>query len=217
MRIINSMGSMVFRYTPEGMTQEYPYRTLGGISDLDQYMSERAGDAVLILEGGADINPALYGAECRKYTYFSESRDLWEVGLYAAARKYNVPIFGICRGHQLMAALAGGTLYQDLERENGAPHVSRHKITFTRQAISTRFEELMASCPTGRPDIVNSLHHQGVKDMPHDGVVLAFAADTVPEAIWYPYGASVQWHPELLGHTEFLLWLRDSFVGKTNE
>lgn len=171
---------------------------------------------VLLLEGGNDISPTLYGATTTYTRGVSIVRDTREIDLYKRARKHHVPILGICRGHQLMAALEGGTLYQDIEKELGKRHDYEHTIKFTHAATASGFRELMESNPTGSPDVVNSLHHQAVKVVPTDGRVLAFAADMTPEAILYPWGLSAQWHPEFLGHVEFIQFMYDRFYSYDN-
>lgn len=213
MRIINSMGSMRFSNIPAGMYNI----SAPGQNEKELAAMMQQGDALLVLEGGADIWPGLYGAEKRVYSYCNTSRDDWEIRLYNMARMYNVPILGICRGHQLMCALDGGTLYQDLRQEHGQSHSYEHRIIFSYEAYTSGFVDLMESCPTGSPNIVNSLHHQGIKDMPSHGIVLASAGDGIVEAVQYPWGISVQWHPEFLGHTEFLSYMQRHFVEKRDD
>ncbi len=203
MLIINSMGGMTFHNLPAGMIQ-----IVAG-DDVEERM--RAGNCILLLEGGADIHPKLYGEE-NKYSYPYSRRDDHEIRLYYMAREYNIPVLGICRGHQLMAALEGGTLYQDIEKQVGKDHDYSHSIIFTKYARMVGFTRLMESNPCGSPHVVNSLHHQAVKRVPPNARVLAYAGDLTPEALQYEHGMSVQWHPELLGHKEMLEYIRDTFL-----
>lgn len=177
----------------------------------------RNADAIklLVLEGGEDISPYLYGQlSTHSHAGAPSSRDMKETILYHAARALSIPILGICRGHQLVAALNGGTLHQDIEREckgrerTRTSHIGRHGIIY----YADWFEELMQSNPGG-PRTVNSIHHQAVKDIPTNATLLALADDGVVEALWYEdlHVLTVQWHPEMLGHDELF-----EFVAGTN-
>ena len=205
--IINSQGGMVFHRLPEGVQNITASRY--SLEQLEEIMQHTA--CILLLEGGADIQPSIYG-EVNTYSHCHPDRDIQETALYHLARKNNVPILGLCRGHQLMAALAGGKLYQDIAREVGRGHHPTHSILFPVVATLTGFTALMESCPLGKPDVVNSYHHQAVKVLPPNAIELAVSAsDGVNEAILYPWGLSVQWHPEFLDHTEFVTWMFDNF------
>lgn len=214
-KVLNSMGNMIFHSRPE-----FENISLGCISHED--MRSRIEDeirgghpAILLLEGGADINPKLYGEE-NLYSGFSAHRDAHEVFCYNLARSMNIPILGICRGHQLMAALGGGSLWQDIGRQLGRSHGGSHTIQFEESDHLPEFRALMETNPTGRSEVVNSLHHQAVREVPEGAVVLARHKDQTPEAIWYSYGLSVQWHPEFLGHTDFIFHMAKRFYGDTH-
>jgi gamma-glutamyl-gamma-aminobutyrate hydrolase PuuD len=202
--ILNSMGGMTFGecINLRNMPQE----------KLKEAMRAYQGRSFLLLEGGEDINPDLYGEENTHSHYYGAWRDNHEIRCYHIARELSIPILGICRGHQLMAALEGGTLWQDIYTQIGVDHDYRHNIIFTDVAQTSGFLELMQSNPTGSPDRVNSLHHQGIKRMPLAGQVLATAPDGVVEAVLYPWGLSVQWHPEILGHIEMVEFMYRKFV-----
>jgi gamma-glutamyl-gamma-aminobutyrate hydrolase PuuD len=149
---------------------------------------------VLLLEGGSDINPKIYGEE----NYFSApglTRDAFEIPLYALAEELNIPIFGICRGHQLIAALNGGTLYQDIGRDLGVRHGGGWIDTF---GIMSEWY------PKGRD--VNSAHHQAVKVVPENATVIArdHAHPEIIEALCYDRMISVQWHPEFVSDIELV-------------
>lgn len=209
--VINSMGGMTFR-------SDGSFNNFTAPSDperLDLLMARNAADAVVVLEGGQDINPALYHQPNRYCDWLSRDRDAHETNVYNAAKKHGIPVIGICRGHQLVAALEGGTLYQDIEIELGHGHNNRHLIDFTHVANEIGFVELMQSNPTGRPEIVNSLHHQAVRDVPESAMALAYHVDGTPEALFYPAQKvlTVQWHPEFLGHTQFIAFVLQLFKG----
>jgi len=215
--IINSVGSMTF-HNIDGIQVRAPYAC-----DVDQhreFLRPYVGNAFVLFEGGADIDPARYG-ETNLYSSWSIHRDRHEFPLYQAARELGIPMLGICRGHQLMCVAAGGTLYQDIHKQIGKHHASPHQIAFTSLAGTCGFYDLMRSNPPvwgrpGSPDVVNSLHHQALKKLPDDATVLAYHEDMTPEAVIYPYGMSVQWHPEFLGHIEFVDYMFDRFVTNDN-
>ena len=141
----------------------------------------------LILLGGADINPSLYGEETTYSKWLDKDRDMIEWIMLRRAMAAGVPIMGICRGHQMLAVAHGGTLHQDIY----ACTKERHQAT--RHTL--RAEPMLADVlPTLT---VNSLHHQAVAVVPHGFKVLARAGNVI-EAIWRQGVLGVQWHPELL-------------------
>lgn len=155
----------------------------------------------LLLSGGADVDPQLYGEDPHpKLGAISPERDCTELTLARKALERNFPIFGICRGHQVLAVAAGGTLWQDIPAQvTGAMKHAQdaprwypgHKVN---AKPGTRLAELL-----GSEFGVNTYHHQSVKAMPSDWVVSAVAHDGVVEAIEHPgykFVLSVQWHPE---------------------
>lgn len=152
----------------------------------------------LILAGGADLDPALYGAEPDpRTTGVRPSRDAGETALLRAAVAADLPVLGICRGMELMVAAAGGRLVQHLadvvgsDRHRGTPGVySRHPVT---TVAGSRLAALIG------PGIeVPSYHHQGVAD-PGGLTVSAYADDGTIEAVEVPgarFRIGVLWHPE---------------------
>lgn len=166
-------------------------------------------DAVF-LPGGADIDPATYGAEphplCDKT---DRERDRVEVALARWALEDEKPVLGVCRGMQLINVAAGGSLYQDLAEE--FPGALKHDYfpfrgqSFTRDYLAhevrvtggTRLAQIMGAGALR----VNSMHHQGVKTLGHDLRSTAVAPDGLIEAIEGAgdgYLVAVQWHPEAL-------------------
>lgn len=159
----------------------------------------------LMFIGGSDVSPRYYGQPYKKgLGHMDPVRDNFEMKLLDKAVQRNMPIFGICRGLQLINVYFGGTLIQDLERYHPteinhagymAPKWSTaHNVKLLKdQALYTCFgkEELA----------VNSFHHQ-VIDKLGDGLeVAAVAEDGIIEAIVhpsYPFLLAVQWHPEMM-------------------
>ncbi len=166
-------------------------------------------DAVF-LPGGADIDPATYGAEphplCDKT---DRERDRVEVLLATWALADEKPVLGVCRGMQLINVAAGGTLYQDLAQER--PGTLKHDYfpfrgqSFARDYLAhevnvadgTRLAQRMGAGPLK----VNSMHHQGVRALGKGLVATAMAPDGLIEALegdGEGYLVAVQWHPEAL-------------------
>lgn len=144
----------------------------------------------LILLGGPDIHPSLYGAK-GKYPHLSRSnwqRDQIEWYLLHTAFERSVPILAVCRGMQLLNVACQGTLWQDMKRDGIADgqvnHRSYHKIMVRGP--------LMGKIPL----TVNSRHHQAVDSVALGFEPVAYANDGVIEAIYRPGALGVQWHPE---------------------
>jgi putative glutamine amidotransferase len=152
----------------------------------------------LVLAGGADLAPSLYGAVARPATRpSSPDRDTGESALLAAAVAADLPLLGICRGMQLMVAAAGGALIQHLpdvlgeDRHRGGVGVhSRHHV---ETVPGTRLAGLIG------PRIeVPSYHHQGIAS-PGSLTVNAYADDGTVEGVEDPaarFRVGVLWHPE---------------------
>ena len=148
----------------------------------------------MLIPGGADIDPSLYGEDCTWALPWAPDRDEDEAELARWALADGKPLMGICRGHQMIAAVAGGTLYQDLRVDADVWHQAQHH----RIRVDTRSR---LSRATGGWCLVNSFHHQAVRVVPPGWRVVAESFDAVVEAIEHPTlpVISVQWHPESLG------------------
>lgn len=166
----------------------------GGIAVAEYCPAVRAeGFDGLILCGGNDIDPAYYGEEMGGAVDIDHARDKAEFALFEAFMKAGKPIFGICRGEQLLNVAFGGSLYQhianaELHTDGKSTDVS-HLVRAEKGSICARLY--------GDEFAVNSAHHQAVKvlgkglclGMTADGVVEGFEHETLPVI-------GVQWHPE---------------------
>ena len=151
------------------------------------------GAAGLLLAGGTDLDPALYGAERRPETDAPDhARDALEIALLRDALARDLPVLAICRGVQLLNVAMGGTLAQHIEGHRCPKQREVHDISI---APGSRLANILGC----REYVVNSRHHQAV-DRPAPGVaVTATAPDGVIEAIEIPekrFVLGVQWHPE---------------------
>jgi putative glutamine amidotransferase len=155
----------------------------------------------LVLSGGADLDPALYGQEPDENLQSLEpDRDEWEMELLSAARKRDIPVLAICRGFQLVNVAFGGTLVQHVELDQGSGHpqwdVDGHTATHEVNVVA----DTMISTLLPARWSVNSLHHQIVERLGEGLTPSATAPDGVVEAFETAEGdlLAVQWHPELL-------------------
>ncbi|HLY50515.1 MAG TPA: gamma-glutamyl-gamma-aminobutyrate hydrolase family protein [Solirubrobacteraceae bacterium] len=172
-------------------------------------------DALLLI-GGADLDPATYGAEpdpATEATY--RERDEFEVALLHGALERGRPVLGICRGMQLINVAFGGTLEQDLVAPDGShPHRrvvgsfegTDHFVALepgTLAATATREESTLARCH----------HHQAIERLGDGLLVTGQADDGVIEAIEAANGdwlLGVQWHPETDERSRLFAALRDA-------
>lgn len=182
-------------------------------------------DAVL-LPGGPDVDPAYYGEARHPETkIIDDARDTLELTLARWTYQDDRPLFGICRGHQVINVAFGGTLVQDIPSE-----VETELTHYTSDALPrATIEHEVALDPKshlaailGRTRVaVNSLHHQAV-GRPAPGVTITgYSPDGVVEALEVPdkrFVLSVQWHPEdLYGDDEAMKRLFESFVEAARE
>lgn len=166
---------------------------------------ERAAAALavvagVVLSGGEDVEPARYGtAPHPKLGTIDPARDAAELAIIAAARSRRLPIFGICRGLQILNVAWGGTLYQDLGSERPGPIDHEHGAE--GHAVRTAPGSLMERALGGEAGRVNTKHHQAIRDLAPGLRATAWAEDGVIEAVESADPAAawvvaVQWHAE---------------------
>lgn len=156
----------------------------------------------LLLTGGQDVSPDLYGAE--KIPQCGETsaiRDEMDGYLLREAIRMDKPMLGICRGIQLLNALLGGTLYQDLPTEHPSDIIHRMQPPYDRPAHPVKIHEdaPLYRLLGKRECLVNSYHHQGIRALAPGCAAMATAPDGLIEGIYLPKKRliwGVQWHPE---------------------
>jgi putative glutamine amidotransferase len=156
----------------------------------------------LVLTGGEDVDPAYYGEEpVPALGTVRRARDEMEFRALDCALEHGMPVFGICRGAQLLNVHFGGTLYQDIgtQRPGDLEHQQTASWGRHAHAVVVEPESLLCSLVGERRLFINSFHHQAVKDVGRELRVVARADDGLIEAIEhtrYPWLLGVQWHPE---------------------
>lgn len=158
----------------------------------------------LILTGGHDVNPLLFGEEPHPdiQDVFPE-RDHFDKILIECMTEMKKPILGICRGEQILNVLHGGSLYQDLShRENTfIKHNQQHSAGEPLHSVRVEKDSWLYGVIGEERLLINSFHHLAVKDIAPGFRAVAFAADGVIEAIEKQGDhlvVGVQWHPEML-------------------
>lgn len=166
----------------------------------------------ILLSGGEDVDPVHYGEESRDYNgNINPHRDCMEIWLCQMCFKSLKPVFGICRGIQVMNVAAGGSLYQDIPCEIMPEKLVKHSqkapgwypthyVTLTEGSfIWQSFSDYLNIDEKGVR--VNSFHHQCIKQPAQGFECTAVSNDGIIEAIekkGHPFAVGVQWHPEIM-------------------
>jgi len=188
-------------------------------------LAGRALDGVdgLILTGGEDLDPAWYGADPSPLlSPPSRERDLFELALFAVARQRGLPILGICRGIQLINVALGGTLFQDLptERASSVEHRPEGPRDLRSHRVRLEAGSRAAEALGGTMVIVNSSHHQAIKDLAPGLRPTGWTEDGLIEAVEStqaaPWLLALQWHPEEM-HRDRLAPERGLFAAVVRE
>jgi putative glutamine amidotransferase len=171
-------------------------------ADADAALDGMAG---LVLTGGEDVSPGLYGSTPHPALGDThDGRDAFEIALVKAARARALPTLAICRGIQVLNVALGGTLVQDIPSEWA--HPIAHDGDWPRSARVHEVEvtpgsRLAQALGSERP-IVNSMHHQAVRTVASPLAIVARAPDGIVEGVEWPddewWMVGVQWHPEEL-------------------
>jgi putative glutamine amidotransferase len=167
----------------------------------------------LVLPGGADLDPALYGETSVHPTVYgiNHDRDHFEIELVRAAVARDLPVLAICRGIQVLNVALGGTLYQDVPDLHPA-HVDHNQQVMPSEAhheIALEPGSCLALAYGSHRVSTNSFHHQGVRDVAPGLRAVGWSPDGLVEGLESPahrFVVGVQWHPEVMfeAHQEHL-------------
>lgn len=221
--IIGIPGNQMTHLSPEYQGLPITYTPQGFIAGIqaawglpvilpinDPSLAEEYIDRIdgLLLAGGQDVSPLLYGEEPGlKLGATNPERDLFEIALIKEAVKKEKPILAVCRGMQLLNVAYGGTLYQDVtdNPDFTVQHVQRIFSGTAAHTIDIDPSSRLGAI-YGETYVVNSYHHQAVKQLADPFKAVAWSKDNLIEA----YEAkdpdtsivAVQWHPELMAPNE---------------
>ena len=211
---------------------EEAVRRAGGEVRILDYDTDRPAEVVkevdgILLPGGDDVTPSLYGDQPHpKFEAAEPGRDAYELELAKRAGDADVPLFAICRGIQVLNVARGGTLVQDIPSQ--LPDAIPHEVRDTPFTIAhdvwvsegTLLHDLLRERIDGDACPVNSRHHQAVQKIGEGLVVSATAPDGVIEAVEDPskrFCLGVQWHPENFYRTGEFRALFEAFVAAAGE
>ncbi|MDR6868367.1 putative glutamine amidotransferase [Microbacterium resistens] len=169
----------------------------------------RPGDAAavldridgLILTGGYDIDPAIYGRPRHPESDpADESRDSWETALLREVERLRLPLLAICRGFQLLNVVRGGTLHQHLPETLGTDRYRAGGGRFAENPVDVPEGSRLSTAVGSGRRVIHSHHHQGVERVGDGLIVTARSDDDLVQAVEDPredrYAVGVQWHPE---------------------
>lgn len=159
----------------------------------------------LLLSGGEDVYPGIYGMESdtARCTGIDRHRDSLEIAVIARAFDLGLPVMGICRGNQILNVYLGGTLYIDVPQDHGTGVIHQcDDYLNCFHAIYPADSSLLKSISGADSASVTTNHHQAVRVLAQGLSANSYSADTVIEGIEWadpkekPYLIGVQWHPE---------------------
>ena len=158
-------------------------------------------DAIL-LTGGGDISPDLLGEEALPEVGTPcEERDRQEIALAYIAMQRQIPLLGICRGHQVINVACGGKNYQDIAKQHSSTplnHSQEEARNVATHEVKVVKDTLLAKILEEESVMTNSFHHQAIKEVAEGFIANASTIDSVNEGIEKPFYPilGVQWHPE---------------------
>ena len=183
----------------------------GGIPIVLPNMEKGITDSIanlidgLLLTGGGDIDPTLFGEEPHQALgSIVPERDEFEVDLIKKILAQNKPILGICRGAQILSIALGGDMYQDIYTQSEGKllqHDQKAPRTHASHFVQVSKDSVLRNVVGEERFKVNSFHHQAVRNIPDGFRVSGLSSDGIIEAFeseFHPFVMGIQWHPESL-------------------
>jgi putative glutamine amidotransferase len=183
----------------------------GGVPIILPNLQEDAIESIvqlldgLLLTGGGDIDPTLFNEEPHQNLgTITPERDEFEIAIIQEMMKLNKPIFGICRGLQILNIAIGGDMYQDIYTQSQnklLQHTQLAPRSHTSHFVHVIEGSKLSDIVQVEKFKVNSFHHQAVRKIPADFKTSAIASDGIIEAFEsmnHKFVMGLQWHPECL-------------------
>lgn len=175
------------------------------VADQEAILQQIEACDALIFSGGQDVHPHHYNEEpSHLLEAVCYERDLFEMAALRFAIRKKMPVFGICRGLQLINVAFGGTLYQDIAKqtpEGSLAHSQKAKKDEITHTIDLADDSWLERLFKKKSLMTNSFHHQAVKELAPGFRATAWAKDGIIEAIEKEdesFVVAVQWHPEMM-------------------
>lgn len=163
----------------------------------------------LVISGGDDIHPELYGEQVDPNLYYDTARDKLEISYIEYAFAHHIPMLGICRGYQLINVVSGGSLYADISKMR--KKTSNKNQLLPIKTVMIQADSLLFACLGNKSQCkVNSLHHQAINQVGDNLKIVATDKDGFIQAVESNQSLAalnnqklshimgVQWHPEYL-------------------
>lgn len=178
-------------------------------SNIEEYLEIVDG---IIFTGGGDISPLYFGEDpINEIGQIDYDRDLIEMALFQKSYEKDIPVFGICRGLQLINIALGGDIYQDIYAQvpNVQGHTCMHNIQEGYHVINILKDSILYDIFKKNKLLVNSQHHQAIRKLGHNLKVTARSNDGIIEAVESTndkFVLGVQFHPEAMAvkYDEFI-------------
>jgi len=196
-----------------------------GIKDKDSLAKLLQHADGIIISGGEDINPKIYGkaSESNYCGQINPYRDTLEMIMINYAYSHKIPLLGICRGHQMLNVTFGGSLITDIPTFVGSDTMHRNNGR-TWHKVYIKPNTLLHSIVQVDSGEVLSNHHQAIDKLGRNLEVAAYAPDSIIEAVelydtlFHPFIMGLQWHPEGMPDDNPLNYpIRDFFAQKVNK